>query len=98
MEEQKAVTISFLTLAFARLWHVFNMRDPGSGLIRNEVTTNPYIWGALVICTGLLLSAVYLPGLKDALQTVNPGFNGWGVALGMSLIPVMIGQSWKVAK
>jgi len=98
MEEQKAVTISFLTLAFARLWHVFNMRDSGSGLIRNEVTTNPYIWGALVICTGLLLSAVYLPGLKDALQTVNPGFNGWGVALGMSLIPVMIGQSWKVAK
>ncbi|NBD15717.1 MAG: HAD-IC family P-type ATPase [Cyanobacteria bacterium] len=98
MEEQKAVTISFLTLAFARLWHVFNMRDPGSGLIRNEVTTNPYIWGALVICTGLLLSAVYLPGLKDALQTVNPGFNGWGVALGMSLIPVIIGQSWKVAK
>ncbi|HHP7232953.1 MAG TPA: cation-translocating P-type ATPase, partial [Xenococcaceae cyanobacterium] len=81
MGEQQAVTISFLSLAFGRLWHVFNMRDAGSGLIRNEVTTNPYVWGALLICTGLLLSAVYLPGLSDALQTVNPGLNGWGMAI-----------------
>lgn len=95
MEEQKAVTVSFLTLAFGRLWHVFNMRDAGSGLIRNEIITNPYIWGALLICTGLLLSAVYLPGLSDALRTVNPGLDGWGLALGMSLTPVIIGQIGK---
>ena len=88
----KAVTISFLTLAYGRLWHVFNMRDAGSGLLRNEISTNPYIWGALLICTGLLLSAVYLPGLYDALQTVNPGVNGWGLAIAMSFIPVIVGQ------
>ena len=94
--EQKAVTISFLTLAFGRLWHVFNMRDAGSGLIRNEITTNPYIWGALLICTGLLLSAVYLPGLHDALKTVNPGVNGWGLAIAMSFMPLIVGQIVKV--
>lgn len=98
MEEGKAVTISFLTLAFGRLWHVFNMRDRGSGLIRNEVTTNPYIWGALLVCTGLLLSAVYLPGLKDALQTVDPGLDGWGLAIAVSFIPLLLGQIWKIAK
>ncbi|MGF1490732.1 MAG: cation-translocating P-type ATPase, partial [Prochloraceae cyanobacterium] len=98
MEENQAVTISFLTLAFARLWHVFNMRDAGSGLIRNEITTNRYIWGAILICTGLLLSAVYLPGLSDVLQTVNPGLDGWGLAIGMSLIPLVVGQIVKVIK
>lgn len=76
--EPKAVTISFLTLAFGRLWHVINMRDAGSSIIRNEIYNNPYIWGALLICTGLLLSAVYLPWLSGALQTVNPGLDGWG--------------------
>lgn len=96
MDEQTAVTISFLTLAFGRLWHVFNMRDAGSRLFRNEVTQNPYIWGALLICTGLLLSAVYLPGLNDALQTVHPGLKGWGLALGMSFIPLIVGQVWKL--
>lgn len=96
--ESKAVTISFLTLAFGRLWHVFNMREAGTGLIDNEITTNPYIWGALLICTGLLLSAVYLPGLSDALQTVNPGLDGWGIAIGMSFIPVIVGQIAKLIK
>lgn len=98
MEEEKAITISFLTLAFGRLWHVFNMRETGTGLIRNEITQNPYIWVALLISTGLLLSAVYLPGLSDALQTVNPGLDGWGLALGMSFIPLVIGQIWKLIK
>ena len=98
MGERKAVTISFLTLAFGRLWHVFNMRDRNSGLIRNEVTTNAYVWGALLICTGLLLSSVYVPGLSDALQTVNPGLNGWGLAIAMSFIPLIIGQIVKVIK
>lgn len=96
MNEQKAVTVSFLALAFGRLWHVLNMRDANSGLIRNEITTNPYIWGAILVCTGLLLSAVYLPGLSDVLQTVNPGLKGWGLAIGMSFVPVIVGQIEKL--
>ncbi|WP_036476678.1 cation-transporting P-type ATPase [Myxosarcina sp. GI1] len=92
VEQERAITISFLTLAFGRLWHVFNMRDSGTGLFRNEVTTNPYIWGAIVICTGLLLLAVYLPGLSDVLQTVYPGLEGWLLVIGSSLIPLIIGQ------
>ncbi|MGK7951127.1 MAG: cation transporting ATPase C-terminal domain-containing protein [Xenococcaceae cyanobacterium] len=74
------------------------MRDRNSGLIRNEVTTNVYVWGALLICTGLLLSSVYVPGLSDALQTVNPGLNGWGLAIAMSFIPVIIGQIVKLVR
>jgi Ca2+-transporting ATPase len=88
----RAVTVSFLTLAFAQLWHVFNMRDRGSKLLRNDITQNPYIWGALGLCTGLLLVAVYLPGLSDVLKLVNPGIQGWILVLAMSLVPLVIGQ------
>ncbi len=97
-DERTAVTISFLALAFGRLWHVFNMRDTDGGLIRNEISTNPYIWGALLICTGLLLSAVYLPGLSGALQTVDPGVKGWGMAIAGSFIPVIVGQIVKLIR
>lgn len=96
MEQNQAVTISFLTLAFGRLWHVFNMRDDNSGLIRNEISQNPYIWGAFVICTGLLLGAVYIPGLSDVLQTASPDLKSWGLIIGMSLIPLVVGQIWKL--
>jgi Ca2+-transporting ATPase len=91
MGEARAVTISFLTLAFAQLWHVFNMRDHDTGVIDNDVVQNPWVWGALVLCTGLLLLAVYVPGLADLLSVENPGADGWFLIIGMSLIPWFAG-------
>lgn len=96
VSEVEAVTISFLTLAFAQLWNVFNMRSPEANVLRNEITTNPYVWGALVLCTILLLLAVYLPGLSDLLNTTNPGLNGWLLVLGMSILPTAVAQVMKL--
>jgi len=95
MGTKQAVTVSFLTLAFAQLWHVFNMRERGSSLLRNDITGNPFVWGALVLCTGLLLAAVYVPGLADVLRVADPGTRGWAVVISMSLVPWAIGQILK---
>jgi Ca2+-transporting ATPase len=92
MDQDRAVTLSFLTLAFAQLWHVFNMRDPDASVIRNEVTENPYVWGALVLCIILLLIAVYVPFLADLLGVVDPGLRGWALVIGASIIPLILGQ------
>jgi len=92
MDEKKAVTVSFLTLAFAQLWHVFNMRDKNSGLFNNAIVRNPFVWGALVLCTLLLLSTVYIPVLARVLNVSNPGVGGWLLILGMSLLPLVVGQ------
>lgn len=91
----RAVTVSFLTLAFARLWHVFNMRARGTSLIRNPITTNPFVWGALVLCTGLLLLGTYVPGLAAVLDMVDPGADGWILIIGFSLLPLIFGQILK---
>ena len=96
MDNLHAVTIGFLTLAFAQLWHVFNMRSLGTGVFRNEVTTNPYVWGALGLCIGLLLAAVHLPFLSDLLGTTPLGPTGWGLTLVFSLLPLVLGQLLKI--
>jgi Ca2+-transporting ATPase len=88
----EAVTVSFLTLGFAKLWFAFNLRSPNSSPVRNEVTRNPWIWGAIGLCTALLVSAVYLPGLSSVLETRPIGWGGWGLVLGMSLVPLLLGQ------
>jgi Ca2+-transporting ATPase len=97
-QSEGAVTISFLTLAFAQLWHVFNMRAQGSSFLRNEITRNQYIWGALVLCAGLLVAAVYIPILSDVLKVTNPGSAGWALALTMSLMPWGVGQVLKTVR
>ena len=95
VDDSGAVTVSFLTLAFARLWHVFNMRDKGAGLMDNEVTRNPFVWYALGICIVLLILAVYVPGLSTILEMVRPGFQGWLLILGASVIPLIVVQIYK---
>lgn len=92
LDGTQSVTISFMTLAFARLWHVFNMRSQGSSLLQNEVVQNPYIWGALLICVVILLGAVYIPGLSDVLGTTGLSWRSWGLVAGMSLLPLVVGQ------
>ena len=91
--EREAVTISFLTLAFAQLWHVFNIRAAGRGLLRNEVVQNPYVWGALVLCTGLILAAVETPIVAEVLDLVTPRRSAWLLVLGFSVLPVVLGSA-----
>lgn len=91
-EQEQAVTISFLTLAFGKLWFVYNLRGAGTTFFSNEILKNRYVAGSILICIVLLLFAVYLPGLSDVLDTREPGRAGWLLLLGMSLVPFVIGQ------
>jgi Ca2+-transporting ATPase len=96
LEPLAAVTVSFLTLGFAKLWFVFNLRDPGSRLIWNDIVGNRWIWGSILLCTALLLAAAYAPGLSEILETRRIGLLAMAVALAMSLVPALLGQSIRV--
>ncbi|MBW2316518.1 MAG: cation-transporting P-type ATPase [Deltaproteobacteria bacterium] len=89
---QQATTISFLTLALAQLWHVFSMRASTSNRWRNEITRNPWIWAALALCLVLIGLAVRYPPLATVLSMTDPGRDGFGLALVMSLVPLVAGQ------
>lgn len=90
--EKQAVTISFLTLAFAKLWFVINLRDKNTPAWKNDVVANPWIWAAWGICLVLLLAAVYFSPLAAVMQTASPKTAGWLLVLGLSLIPVVLGM------
>jgi Ca2+-transporting ATPase len=85
------VTVSFLTLAFAQLFHVFNMRGRRSGLFVNAVTRNPYVWLASAICASLLLLAVYAPPLAGPLRLEAPNAEGWSLVIATSIAPLLLG-------
>lgn len=85
-------TVTFLTLALAQLWHAFSMRTPRSHWLNNEVTGNAWIWVAQVLCVVLLVLAVYWPPLAEVLSVEPPGTVGWAIALGFSVVPLLVGQ------
>ena len=95
MSNGESVSVSFLTLAFAQIFHVFNMRDAGSPLINNEVTRNPYVWGALPLCALIVLVAVFVPPVAHVLGITDPGAQGWKLIAAASLTPFLLGQVLK---
>ncbi|MDH5619253.1 MAG: cation-transporting P-type ATPase [Gammaproteobacteria bacterium] len=84
----KSMTVAFCTLAFAQLWHVFNMRGNLRQLVNNEITRNKWIWMALMLCVVLVLAAVYLPVLRDIMKLSDPGMAGWLLITTASLVPL----------
>ncbi len=89
----QAVTVAFVTLALAQLWNVLNLRDPEAGVLRNDVTGNPWVWAAVALCILLIGAALFVPPLADVLQLPYPGLPALFVALGGSLLPTLVWQA-----
>ncbi|WP_082988206.1 cation-translocating P-type ATPase [Bordetella bronchialis] len=87
-----SVTVTFLTLAFAQLWHAFNMRAIRSAPFVNEVTRNAWLWGALLLCAGLLAIPPYMPALARLLHLVPLNGTAWAVIMACSLVPLLVAQ------
>lgn len=90
MLPEQAVTISFLTLAVAQLFHVFNMADRRSSLLSSEVVKNRWVWSALLLCITLLAAACYIPTLAKILALRPPGSGDLMIICGFAAIPVLI--------
>lgn len=90
-----AVTVAFLSLALGQVWHVFNMRDPGSSLVNNQVTRNRWIWAATIFCTALLALAVAIPPVRQILSIELLDATGWMIVVAAGLAPMLLGQVGK---
>ena len=60
--------MAFYTLISAQLLNVFNMPARRLSFIKNEVTTNPWVWGAIALCIVLTVLAYVTPLISDALK------------------------------
>ena len=94
LSEGQAVTVAFLTLALAQLWNVFNVRSPGSRLFDNDIVRNAYVWWAIGLCLALTAAAIWAPPLSALLHLPPPGVEGALLALGGSVAPLAVWQSW----
>jgi Ca2+-transporting ATPase len=93
LDPRQSVTVTFLTLAFAQLWHAFNMRSLRAGLLVNEVTRNGWLWGAIALCSVLLAAPPYLAPAAHLLHLAPLTPPMWGAVLVCSLAPLVATQA-----
>jgi Ca2+-transporting ATPase len=88
--------VAFITLAFAQLFHVFNMSSPKSKFIVNEITKNHFVWYAIIICSGLMVVVYVIPQMRSVLGLAILPMSAWIAAMVASLIPLVLIQIYKV--
>ncbi len=98
MPAEQSNDIAFFSLAFTQLLHVFNMRDPGEPLIKNQITQNAYIWMALALCTAALFAAYFIPGIRTVLSFQDPGLKGWLIIAAVPLLNLLTIQLSKAVE
>jgi Ca2+-transporting ATPase len=88
--------VAFITLAAAQLFHVFNMSSLRSGMIKNEVTKNKFIWMAITFCFALVAFVYAVPRIRDVLHLSILPIAVWLVALLSATLPLVLIQTYKL--
>lgn len=88
--------VAFITLAFAQLFHVFNMSSPNSNLLMNDVTKNKFVWFALLICAVLMVLVYEIPQMRLVLGLEVLAVKVWMMSIVAALIPLVLVQFYKV--
>ena len=93
----RAMTVAFMTLALAQLFHVFSARSFELPIWSRALQRNPWIWRAFALTVGLQLAAVYFPPLRSVLGTIPLSLGDWAVIAAASILPLVLGQVVKAA-
>jgi P-type Ca2+ transporter type 2C len=95
VDNKTANNVAFLTLAFAQLFHVFNMASSKSKLLVNEITKNKFVWFAILICVAQMILVFAVPQLRMVLGLNILSKEMWVVAIGASMLPLLLVQLYK---
>ena len=93
-----AVTLAFMTLALAQVFHAFNARSQRRSAFTARLFTNGWLWAAVAGTTVLQVAAVYTPFLQGILHTVPLTATDWVLVLGCSLAPVCVVELVKLGQ
>ncbi|HWV57360.1 MAG TPA: HAD-IC family P-type ATPase [Longimicrobiales bacterium] len=93
-----AVTVSFMTLALAQIFHLGNARSNSAVLKAQSMFSNGWALAAVAVSLGLQLIAVYWPPLSAVLQLEPLGMRDWFVIVPLAIAPAVIGQAMRLVR
>lgn len=93
-----ARTFAFATLIFAELIRAFSCRSEHQSVFSLGIFSNATMNKAVIFSLALTLVVLYLPLANTLFHTIQPSGMDLLIMLGLSLIPFIIGESYKALK
>ena len=88
-------TLVFALMAFDSLAFAYCVRSLDQSVFRRSIFSNKFLNWAVAISLVLLLSAIYVPMLKNLLGTVPLGFREWMIILLITILEIGIIEAFK---
>lgn len=87
---QNGMTMAFLTLSMAEIFHSFNMRSRRESIFKMK-NHNKFLYGAMIISLVLSTVVIYVPFLANAFDFASISFAEYlvSMALAVSVIPIV---------
>lgn len=94
-ESPDGVTMAFLTMSMAEIFHSFNLRSQ-KGSILNMNKQNYFLLGAMLLSLVLTTGVIYLPGISDAFGFTHITLAEYGTSLllAITVIPIVEIIKW----
>lgn len=86
---QNGMTMAFLTLAMAEIFHSFNMRSRRQSIAKMG-SVNWYLVGAMVLSLVLSTAVIYIPFLADAFDFAHISLIEYGISLALAICVIPI--------
>ncbi len=88
------MTMAFLTMSMAEIFHSFNMRSTRSSIFKMR-SHNIILFGAMIASLVLTTAIIYLPGISDAFGFTHIKLEEYAVALGLAVLMIPIVEAVK---
>ncbi len=86
-QSDDGMTMAFLTMSMAEIFHSFNMRSQRQSIFRLK-TQNKWLWGAAILSLVLTTTVLYVPFLTDAFGFAHINEREYAVAMGLALLMI----------
>lgn len=96
--QQLGQTMAFAVLAFAQLFHVRNLHSNRISSFRTSIFKNKALIGGIVISAAMMLVILLFPPFMKAFKLVEMDTIHWMYVLGLSLVPIVIVELFKLFK
>lgn len=91
------MTMAFLTLSLAQLFHAFNIKSDHS-IFHKTIFNNKYLWGALFVGVILQVIVMYVPGINNLFSLVPLNLEFSMISVGLAFCPIIIVEVVKQIK
>lgn len=91
-------TMAFAVLAFAQLFHVRNLHSNRKSSFRTSIFKNKALIGGILVSAAMMLVILLFPPFMKAFKLIEMDIIHWFYVLGLSLVPIVVVELFKLFK